>query len=247
MDKNNPDFLRIKLLLNQKEYSNKYIVGVKKQLLVYWQEIGLIEDKRNHENTWGKFSLIDILWMGIILELRTFGFPNEKIKICHKELFSTSESDRILTKLEYASIKVLAYSTPIFITIDEIGSTIILNDFEYIDQLQKGLVKHHLILSLNQLIKLNINVLFNEPNFSAFTGLSKDEIQVMLILRSDSYQSIQITKKNGEIDMIEGTERISERDRIIDILKQHEYQNIEIKQANGKVVLITRTVKQKTK
>ena len=47
--------------------------------------------------------------------------------------------------------------------------------------------------------------------------------------------------------MIEGTERISEKDRIIDILKQHEYQNIEIKQANGKVVLISRTVKQKAK
>jgi hypothetical protein len=56
-----------------------------------------------------------------------------------------------------------------------------------------------------------------------------------------------VTKKNGEIDMIEGTERISEKDRIIDILKQHEYQNIEIKQANGKVVLISRTVKQKAK
>ncbi len=217
-------------------------------MITHWQDIGLFEDQRHTDSGWKKFSLIDILWMGIIIEYRNLGFANERIKPVRKFLFenTTIESNSI-SKLEYSAVQVLAFAKALYLIADVAGNIYLADDYEYVKLLQEGKVTNHIVLSLNQVVKENIAVLFSEPNFNAFAGLSKDEIQVMLILRSESYQSVQVTKKNGEIDMIEGTERISEKDRIIDILKQHEYQNIEIKQANGKVVLISRTVKQKAK
>ncbi|WP_010178035.1 hypothetical protein [Aquimarina agarilytica] len=78
-------------------------------------------------------------------------------------------------------------------------------------------------------------------------SLSEEERQVIEMLRLQTFQSLKITKRNGRIDMIEGTERIEERTRIVDILKEHNYQNIEIKQNDGRVVFINRTIKTKVK
>lgn len=77
--------------------------------------------------------------------------------------------------------------------------------------------------------------------------LSLEEKQMIEMIRNKKFQSFKITKKNGRIDMIEGVERIEERQRIVDILKQHNYQNIEIKQSDGRIVHINRTVKTKVK
>ena len=243
-----PDYSKLLRLLNEKEYANKYIVNAERRMITHWQDIGLFEDQRHTDSGWKKFSLIDILWMGIIIEYRNLGFANERIKPVRKFLFeNTTIVGKSISKLEYSAVQVLAFAKALYLITDVAGNIYLADDYEYVKLLQEGEVTNHIVLSLNKVVKENIAVLFSEPNFNAFAGLNKEEIQVMLILRSESYQSVQVTKKNGEIDMIEGTERISEKDRIIDILKQHEYQNIEIKQANGKVVLISRTVKQKAK
>jgi len=243
-----PDYSKLLRLLNEKEYANKYIVNAERRMITHWQDIGLFEDQRHTDSGWKKFSLIDILWMGIIIEYRNLGFANERIKPVRKFLFeNTTIVGKSISKLEYSAVQVLAFAKALYLITDVAGNIYLADDYEYVKLLQEGEVTNHIVLSLNKVVKENIAVLFSEPNFNAFAGLNKEEIQVMLILRSESYQSVQVTKKNREIDMIEGTERISEKDRIIDILKQHEYQNIEIKQANGKVVLISRTVKQKAK
>ncbi len=244
----NTDYSKLLRLLNEKEYANKYIINAERRMITHWQDIGLFEDQRHTDSGWKKFSLIDILWMGIIIEYRNLGFANERIKLVRKFLFeNTTIEGKSISRLEYSAVQVLAFAKALYLITDVAGNIYLADDYEYVKLLQEGKVTNQIVLSFNQVVKENISVLFSEPNFNAFAGLNKDEIQVMLILRSESYQSVQVTKKNGEIDMIEGTERISEKDRIIDILKQHEYQNIEIKQANGKVVLISRTVKQKAK
>jgi len=77
------------------------------------------------------------------------------------------------------------------------------------------------------------------------TNLNENELTALQMIRDAKYHSITIVKREGKIEMVEGTERISEKTRIIDILKDHNYQNIEVKQANGKIVCLNRTVKTK--
>ncbi|MEM8926736.1 MAG: hypothetical protein AAGC45_00925 [Bacteroidota bacterium] len=77
------------------------------------------------------------------------------------------------------------------------------------------------------------------------TGLSKSEIQVLEMIRDRKYISIKLVIKNGEVDTIEGLERLDTRERIVDLLKQHDFQNLEIKQSNGKIVCVNRIFKKK--
>lgn len=77
--------------------------------------------------------------------------------------------------------------------------------------------------------------------------LSLKEKQMIEMIRNEKFQSLKIIKKNGRTDMIEGVERVEERQRIVDILREHNYQNIEIKQSDGHIVHISRTVKIKVK
>ncbi len=75
--------------------------------------------------------------------------------------------------------------------------------------------------------------------------LSHSEIQVLEMIRSKRFLSIKLVIKNGEVDVIEGLERMDTGKRIIDVLKQHDYQNLEIKQSNGKIVCVNRTFRKK--
>lgn len=248
-DNNLPDYINLKRLLNQKEYSNKYIIGVTRQQLNSWQDNQLLKDNRNIDRSWSKFSLLDILWMATLLEMRDTGLPIKVRQSVRTYLLSKAEDEEAkgLTLIEWNTIQVITYATPIFLVIRNNGKVDFYNDLQYIYHLKKGDIKNHSTISLNEVIKNNIEVLFSEPNFSAFNGLSADEIQVMLIIRTDNFQSIKITKKDGQIDLIEGTERLFDSDRILDILKEHSYQNIELKQANGKIVSASRTFKTKLK
>lgn len=77
------------------------------------------------------------------------------------------------------------------------------------------------------------------------SGLSSTEIQVLEMIRNRRFLSIKLIIKNGEVDVIEGLERIHTGERIIDVLKQHDFQNLEIKQSNGKIVCVNRIFKKK--
>ena len=77
------------------------------------------------------------------------------------------------------------------------------------------------------------------------SGLSPSEIQVLEMVRSKRFLSIKVIIKNGEVDAIEGLERLDTGERIIDMLKQHDFQNLEIKQSNGKIVCVNRIFRKK--
>lgn len=248
-DNSYPDIDQMSSLLNQKEFSAKFISGVTRRLISHWQAEGLLSDERTEEQTWRKFGLIDILWMGIIGELRELGLSNSKIKNVRNHLFEVVPlvNKQSLPLLEYSAIEAISYAAPSFIVVDKEGVTEIVNDTDYVEQLKSGSIGHHIIISLNQAVDENIRPLYSEPAYSNLTGLSKDELEVLSVVRSNDFQSIKITKKNGEIDMIEGVERIEGERKIVDLLKEGKYQNIEVKQSNGKVVCINRTVRKKLK
>ena len=56
---------------------------------------------------------------------------------------------------------------------------------------------------------------------------------------SKPFESIKIKMKDGKIGIIEGTEKVTTKNkRVVDLLKGEDFQNIELKQENGKVVYI---------
>lgn len=244
-----PNFQKLAQLLNQKIYSSKFIVGVLYHNIKKWKNASLFLDTPT-KNEWNKYSLTDILWIGIINELKNYGFTNDKIIKIKKELFKPNESlqnhSQNVSNINAAIIEVITYSHPIFLVVDVVGNIEIVDGYRAIEKLKDGEITDHLIFSINEFFKKNIEVLFNEPNFDIFKGLNKDEIQIILLMRSQKFESIKITKKNGEIYTIEGTEKMEANYAdVLDILKEHEYQAVEIIQVKGRIVTFKRTIKSK--
>lgn len=246
------NFSNVNEKLNEKIYSVKFITGISNQVLHAWKNELLIPLYKSNEIGWNKYSLVDILWIGIIEELKKFGYTYEKILKIKEQLLTSNEiiendndKGEDIETINLAVIEIFMNANPIYIIIDEDGKAEILNGYAIIDKMQLNKLTNHVVLNLNQLIKLNIETLYKEPSLDEFKGLSKDELQVLLILRSENFESVKITKKGGEIDTIESTEIVSNGERILNILKEHNYQDIEIKQARGKVVQIKRTIKER--
>ena len=84
-----------------------------------------------------------------------------------------------------------------------------------------------------------------ENNKLQSSELTPSEIQVLEMIRNKRFLSIKLIIKNGEVDTIEGLERLRTGERIIDMLKQHDFQNLEIKQSNGKIVCVNRIYRKK--
>ena len=78
-------------------------------------------------------------------------------------------------------------------------------------------------------------------------AITEKEKKVLSLIRDKNYSSIRVLKFNGEINIIEGVEKIYEKKKITAILNEHSYQNIEIIQSDKKIVHINRTVRVKVK
>ncbi|MBU0472084.1 MAG: MerR family transcriptional regulator, partial [Nanoarchaeota archaeon] len=75
----------------KKYFSKQSIEGVSYRQINHWTEQGLIDDTRTKDSKWRKFSLIDLVWIHIIRELKEFGFPNNKIKIVKETILDKKE------------------------------------------------------------------------------------------------------------------------------------------------------------
>lgn len=194
-----------------------------------------------------EYSVIEILWFNIAFKLKEFGMDDTSVKSAKESLFdSFADADvtSSINVLTIATIEVITYNIPVFFIVKSTGEILIYSEEQYINFLQNMGASDYITISLNALIKNHISVLYETPMFTSLVA-SKKERGVLQLLRKETYQSIKIIKKNGEIDMIESTERISSATRIVDILEKNKFQNIQIKQSNGNVALIERTIKTK--
>ena len=76
-------------LFSERRYSvDKQVAS--SRLINHWEKLNLLEDSRVEGKGWRKFTATDLIWIHLILELRNFGFSNEKILQVKKNLCSNS-------------------------------------------------------------------------------------------------------------------------------------------------------------
>ncbi len=82
---------------------NLSMTGVPARIYFYWKKSGLIESFGEDESKkgWTKINLIEYLWIKVIVILRDYGVPFEKIKETKEMLFSNFMSDLLADKDDY--------------------------------------------------------------------------------------------------------------------------------------------------
>jgi DNA-binding transcriptional MerR regulator len=217
------------------------------RIINHWQNEGLISDLRPAGKGWRKYSLIDRVWIEVIVELRKFGYPLERIKQVKARLEEAeTETSSSMPFLETHFVLAYFFKEPCYLMVFPEGEVLLAIQREYDLSEEIGLIDSHIKINLNRLIQRMFPNKDMKPKRKNSVELSPEEMELMLFVRTGNFETITVKRKDGKIDLIEATESLSVADaRLTEIIKEQDYQNIEIKTAEGKTVCIKRTIKKK--
>ncbi len=231
-------------LLNEKRHTIKD-TDQSYRAINHWSSLGLIEDDRTSDSSWRKLSLLDLIWIQIVAELRQFGFPLEKLQMTQKTLFGGRPDHSPYVLFEFAIAQVFLKSDQHLVVFAD-GKAAAISGEMLDANMQLFDVENFICISLNTIVsRLYKNQDFS-PAFRYVETLNKDEAEVLFQMRCGNYENVSVKMKDGKIELIEATQTIDAQKRFIELLKEADYQDIQVKTADGKVVSIKRTVKTKT-
>lgn len=222
-----------------------------------WDSKGLITSfRKTSETGWRKFSIVELVKLLIILDLRKFGFSTDKITTILSEIFSESNTghtkfdgytclrDNILLSFIGTKIILVIYEDGNisfrqeddfvkrqFVLNDINSSFLILPFFSYIQKISKHI--------LNRDIKIDTSTTVKE------IYLSDEERKALAIIRNGNYKEIEIEMLNLEAEsddsdlisytIVQGSsENILSENDAIRMIKNRSYQFIEIFGKNNK-------------
>ncbi|WP_271769087.1 MerR family transcriptional regulator [Aquimarina algiphila] len=250
MKSNKEDFTPHSEALNELIFESKAMVGINRMTLHTWRLKGILDDKRdtNSTNRYNYYSALDVILIGLLNEMKSLRFSHAEMKACKEAILAPilAKDGKEYPALEYYTFLVLLYNQPIYtiITYNKgIEGVWMLDEKDYFSKLKSGEIENHTALSLHKAIKINLDPVYNIPEFCKLAGLTDDELKVIEIIRMKEYKTIRVLKKNGKMDCVEGTERIEDAERIEKMLRNGDYQNIEIKQNNDKITVAHRLVR----
>lgn len=148
--------------------------GISPRTINYWVQNGLLTDLREDGQGWHKFSLIDIVFVGIVSKLRSFGLSIKQLQNVKLALFApmaihaTDLPNDVLTVLEIAFLRAVSFkgdgNTYLMVAAD--GATFMMTDRDLELNAQAGnLPDTYIYVNLNKLLK----DLFPGKNVSVFS------------------------------------------------------------------------------
>jgi len=214
----------------------------------------LLNDKRKDKQEWRKFSLKELIYIGIVVELKKFGFKHEQLKQLWFSFFKKYDKslEPNLEPNEGESLYAIACvfgGVEMSLCFDNDGN------IQYIDpvnsvlftQNSKPLIK----ICLNEIVNKLVKIITKEeiPIVSSIRRLvldhkvttnSKKEDELLNIIRNKFYSSIRVKKKNGEIATVYAEKYNSEGEmglqELETLINAKDYQDILLTKRDGKIV-----------
>lgn len=235
--------------LTEKKFTIKD-AGLTYRIINNWSNLGLFDDGRiEEEKGWRKLNAVDLIWLRILVELRKFGFPLEKMKKGYETLFfpenvgSPSKNKKLLEFgislcLMRKAIYLIAFSDGCI----ELATQDNINTSEAIGLLRET---SYLVINLNNCLSQLFPKINFQPQLNTFE-LTDKEVSILSMLRDGDCNEIVVHMKNGDIDRIDTkTKHVGEIGKLADILNKVSHGNFIIKKQDGKIVCVETTKKKK--
>jgi DNA-binding transcriptional MerR regulator len=228
------------------------------RLINYLDEDGLLGDNREGKG-WRSFSLKEIIYLYLILELKSYGFTQDSLQEICSALLTNQVSKKPGKTFFDIAIGLCLAQVEVKIIAQQSGE-IVFFDPAYYTLVQTGLMfssiekSSYLHIRLNDLVNKGLLLVKRKPldiKDSAaeryFTQLAKPEKpeltdkeqKVLNALRNKDYLSVEVRKKGGElctmkVEQLE--EYLNELSEITNLIKQKDYADIRLVKRDGKVV-----------
>lgn len=211
------------------------------RVINHWASLGLLEDSRiDATKGWRRFSLVDMVWLRVLMELRGFGVSLEKIKVGYEAIKSK------MVILE-CGVALCMMRKGINLIVFSDGHIEVVPRSAIIENESIGYFKEtaYLVISLNTCLSRILHNRDYSPNLDTFQ-LSQKEMAILAELRAGEYDEVTIKMKNGDVDRIDTkAKHIGEIGKLSDILNKVAFGEFRISKEDGKIVLIEETKKEK--
>ena len=217
------------------------------RVINHWEQVGLIDDPRPRGKGWRRYSTMDIVWLYVIGELRRFGLPLETIRRARESLveqFMYDATDDSVTTFFEFYIALAFDKVPVFLLVFRDGTVEPTDYARYEASLRAVSLANHVQICLNPVVQTLYPKADLEPVFDRDGAVTDEELELLFLLRTGNYDSLTVKYRNGEIEMLEAEETVTDK-RIVDLLNEEDYQDVMIKRRDGKTVSIKRTLKRK--
>ena len=127
------DYLSHSKELHTAFHTPKFTVGdtdVAYRVINHWDETGLMPDGFDDKGGWRLFSLIEMVWLQIILHLRQFGLSLEQIKRAKEGIAAWDTKTKYYTFLEYYLAAAVASDLNVYALVDQDGKGGLASDDE---------------------------------------------------------------------------------------------------------------------
>lgn len=237
-------------LLNRKS-RGKFAEGFSYRTLNHWESLGIIPNDRTEEKIWRKYSLLDQVWLNIVIALRNFDASLDLAKRIKNYLsrfeehtgsdyplltyfyaFSVSNNDTefflIITEEENFQLATKRDLLNMFIEASPIPNVILINVLDIFNKVTKTQLENNKI---------------NEEEWRVISGL---DVKIHSAINDERNNRTTVIKnKSGQPSMLEMERIINSTQKAVDGLKDIEYGAQTIKKQNGKIVSQVQTIKQK--
>lgn len=241
----------ISKFLNEKRFTMKD-TDSSYRVINHWFTQGLLgDDVRESDKGWRKFSVVDLVWLTIIRELREYGLSLEKIKKSYKTAFYDLNTGKNETyELEFAILMAMM-KRPIYGVVFPDGWFEIISDsgIQITNIVYRGDIENlsYISISINKCLKRIFPKKDFGPEIDLPNLLSKSEENILEVIREGNFDEVSIIFKNGEIDRIDTKETSNKEsvEKIMNMIQKTKFGDFKIKIQDGQIVFTEANQKKK--
>lgn len=236
-----PKYDKLRTIFREKRHSIAQ-TSTTYRIINHWSEIGLINKNTQQGSGWRKFSLIDLIWIYILKDLREYGMPLEALKHTKESLFHLGKKENTVHFELFLSLAFLKKKVLLVVASD--GEAGVMLEEEYNGQYQPDLPRTHLVLDLNDILA----AILKKPDLKYSNELtltldSKESALLNKIRFEDNIREVNLKVNNNKIGKVNYKANLENPEHLTSILADLQKQkdkdrDITIKQKDGKFVLL---------
>ncbi len=214
-----------------------------------WDENKILFENTERGNGWRKFSIVEIVWIEIIKELRKFGLSLSSIKILRDKNFIIKKDDSFDPILLAFYIARVMNGDDVLLVADAEGNGSFCRIEDYINsQIIKPLPASYIMVSINKIyFRISKNQRYLKNN-THFMPMNSKELEMFGKIMEGNVSEIKIKPKDGKIGRISYKSSVIEPKEAMEELRKElsdkKMKSITINQDDsGKIVSIIKEEK----
>ncbi len=182
------------------------------RVLSSWADCGIIANNKSaNDKGWRTFTMLDILWIDIVSELRLYGLSVSKLQRSYSSMHIAPNGNTDFPQFE-ATVTLAMLNRPVYILVFSDGycqpiSRTCLSNYYFIFNTHSQ--PSFILLDLRNIVSqyFDINSYPQTESEMYSVKMKASEMELLANLRDPKIKDINIVKKNGEIAQIKTTEK----------------------------------------